>query len=200
MSHKAVNFDELVKQVRGAQVGKDKLSIWGGECSEAQALDLVQHWPTLAQMPYRIWEYSSDIAFGRDTLPDNAQWLERGRLFGPVGDFTLLRDGNLFRWHFVGQAGTQPPTGNYGAQDYWQIENNKGTTFHRYAEQALLWGERKEGQPRWFEDRVGAAQLEYPVPADWRRVQICYDAFSRNGRVEFVWLRGLEEWKEADNG
>ena len=201
MERRQVDFDQLVNQVRASQVGKEQLAIWGGKCSETQVLDLVQQWPTLDRMPCHIWEYCSDITFDRDAWPEDVQLLERGRLFGEGGDLSLRRDGDHFRWWFIGPAGVIPPG---GGKDFWQA--NPGVTFHEYEGTALLWGKGKQAQIGdetvwwWFDDRVARAKLCYPVEGQPGRVQIEYRIYSRAGRVEFVWLMGLSEYKEADNG
>jgi len=188
-----VNFEELVQGVTQSQCGQADLSIWGGRCAESDLPTFLRQWP-LAQMPYRIWEYASEIAFEQDTLPRNVALLERARLFGEGGDLELRREGTAFTWRFVGPGGVQPPAGDYGAQDYWA--NHPEATFHQREEGALLWGKRDGA--KWTDDRVGAATLTYPATGE--RVQVHYKIFSRAGCVEFVWLTGLSEWKEADNG
>lgn len=191
MSRRPVNFADLVKKVHAPTVGQDRLSIWGGECSEGQVLTLLVSWPNSDLMPYRLWEYSSKITFEQDTLPDSAQWLERGRLFGEKGgDLSTRRDGNRFRWRFVGPAGACPPDG-FDAKDFWRTEPK--AQFHENKETALLWGEWKEGFDLWFEDRTARAELQYPLEQTGR-VQVKYQTFSRTGRVEFVWLLGLEAY------
>lgn len=190
MNKRAIDFNDLVAQVRARQIGPETLAILGGTCKEQDVLSFLQAW-SLSGTPYRIWEYASEIVFQENTLPLDTGLLERGRLFGPVGDLSLRRDGGRFRWHFVGKAGTEVPKGPYEAQDFWQSEANKDARFHRNAESALLWGERKEGFNLWFEDRVAGARLKYPSK-DTGRVRINYQTFSRAGRVEFVWLLGLE--------
>lgn len=195
---KAVNFDQLVEAVtKGKQYGEADLAVWGGVCAEKELTAFLSKW-SLNEMPFRIWEYASRVEFKRDALPDNTILLERGRLFGEGGDLELRRDGANFRWRFIGKPGAQPPSGHQPVPDnFWT--KNKAVTFHRCDKSALLWGERKEDQSRWFDDRVGRALLDYPEPAAsaaWQRVRICYLMFSRAGRVEFVWLRGLAEWKE----
>jgi len=189
-----VDFKELVQGVRQPQWGAADLSIWGGRCAEGNLLAFVQQWP-INQMPYRIWEYASEIAFERDALPQTVALLERARLFGEGGDLELRREGAEFAWRFIGPASVQPPIGN-GGQDYWA--DHPGETFYQREETALLWGKRNGS--RWHDDRVGAARLEYPVPAEWSRLQIHYKTFSRAGQVEFAWFSGLSEWKEDDNG
>jgi hypothetical protein len=188
-----VDFSQLVQEVNQPQVGKDHLTILGGICAENDLNTFLQQWDLL-QMPYRIWEYVSEIVFEKGTLPQNVALLERGRLFGPGGDLELRRDGATFAWRFIGQAGVQALTEDANTRNYWT--DHPHVTFHQREETALLWG-RWNGET-WTEDRVGAARLNYP--ANGERVQIHYRTYSRAGRVEFVWLTGLSEWKEADNG
>jgi hypothetical protein len=188
-----VDFSQLVQEVNQPQVGKDHLTILGGICAENDLNTFLQQWDLL-QMPYRIWEYVSEIVFEKGTLPQNVALLERGRLFGPGGDLELRRDGATFAWRFIGPAGVQALTEDANTRNYWT--DHPHVTFHQREETALLWG-RWNGET-WTEDRVGAARLNYP--ANGERVQIHYRTYSRAGRVEFVWLTGLSEWKEADNG
>ena len=194
----SVDFGKLVEQVKKPPVGSDRLSIWGGACPEGALLGFLQNWPSSEQMPYRIWEYASEVHFERDTLPGSKDiaLLERGRLFGEGGDLDLRRDGEMFLWRFVGKPEVRPPEG-YDADDFWA--SHPDTRFHCYEETALLWGKRKGD--RWYDDRVAAAPLEYPVGGEPERVQVEYKVYSRAGRVEFVWLTGLRAWKEEnDNG
>lgn len=195
---KQVKFEKLLEQVRQPLVGKGQLSIFGGVCSEDQLLDFVKGWP-LAQMPYRILEYADRIQFERGELKlpsrEDIALLERGRMFGEGGDLELRRDGNLFRWRFVGKGGITPPKG-YDARNFW--DTHQDAAFHCYTETALLWGERDSD--RWYDDRVAWADLRYPVNGEPERVQVEYKAYSRAGQVEFVWLTELSGWeKEEDN-
>lgn len=191
-----IDFRRVVEEVQRSQVGQEELSIWGGRVSEADVCDFLKGWKRLGKMPYRIWEYVSEIVFERDSLPNKLALLERGRLFGEGGDLELRRDGQEFTWRFIGPAGVKPPSGDYSMQEYWS--NHDGISFYQRDEIALLWG--KWNGHRWRDDRVGAARLEYPASAGWQRVQIHYKTFSRAGRVEFVWYTCLSEWKEDDNG
>ncbi|MEW6664391.1 MAG: hypothetical protein AB1512_04115 [Thermodesulfobacteriota bacterium] len=190
-----VDFKNLVHEVMQPQWGQSDLSIWGGQCVESELPAFLRQWP-LEQLPYRIWEYASELIFEQGTLPQNAALLGRARLFGEGGDLELRREGVAFAWRFVGPAGVQPPAGDYGAQDY--LATHPGVAFHRREETALLWGEKKEGQ--WVENRVGGAKLSYPGLLAWQRVQVHYRTFSLAGRVEFVWFTRLSEWKEGENG
>lgn len=193
----AIDFSELSREIQDSERywGQDKLVISGGWCSnEADIMVLLRGWPQRDEaLPYCIWEYTSDIVFEQKTLPaDNGRLLERGRLFGPGGDLSLRRDGARFYWHFVGQADTQPPIGDFHAQDFWQ-EADSGISFFQCEERALLWGERRKDFSLWFEDRAGGTRLKYPID-HLGRVQVKYHTFSRAGRVELVWLLGLEAY------
>ncbi|MGC9400701.1 MAG: hypothetical protein ACP5HM_16435 [Anaerolineae bacterium] len=197
MNRKPIEFDDLVEQVNKPQVGKERLAIWGGTCAEVALEGFLDGWD-LEQMPYRIWESTDRIDFGKDTPVPNVALLERGRLFGTGGDLDLRRDGDTFRWRFVGDPDVRPPAG-YDAKenDFWAQEENQSTAFHCYKETALLWGKR-EGK-RWHDNRVAAAELDYPTPDGAGRVQVTYKVYSRAGRVEFVWLTRLQEWTKEEN-
>lgn len=188
-----VDFRKLVEEVCQPQVGQADLSIFGGQCTESYLLKFLEQWD-LAGMPFRVWEYASEVVFKKCTLPQNIVLLERGRIFGEGGDLMLRRNGTTFGWRFIGPASIKPPAGEYGMQDYWK--NHPKVMFHQYNGTALLWG--KWNGERWVEDRVAAAKLDYP--AIGQRIQLHYRVFSRAGQVEFVWYTGLSEWKEANHG
>ncbi len=160
-------------------------------------------------MPWRIWEWVSDIAFDYQTgapipAPGNfrrAAWLERVRIFGESGDLELRRDGAYFLWHFVGQANIVVPTG-FENVDYWQAYPTRSLAC--YSRQVMLWGQEirdAEDQPRgiWQEDRVGYAQLIYPQMKGDQRVLLHYNEYLYGDNVEAVWWLGLERW-EGKNG
>jgi hypothetical protein len=214
LQSKPVDFKQIVQEIKqDKRYGEKDLAIWGGLCMEAELSVLLESkngvkekttenaesdpsepsnlWK-LTEMPFRLWGYTSWIDFQSNTLPTEISLLERGRLFGEGGDLTIRRDCTNFRWHFVGKSGLRPPKA-CKAEDFWV--NNKEITFHRNDEIALLWGECSDPNTSWFDSRVGQAILNYPVSKAWKRVQIQYWAFSRVGRIEFVWLRGLKEWK-----
>ena len=188
---KRVDFGDIVKAVKRRPVGKDDLSIWGGRCAEGDLLAFLNGWD-LSRMPYRIWEYVSDIRFEKDTLPNDIVLLQRGRLFGEGGDLEVQRDGEEFAWRFVGPSGVRPPAGyDNEKNNFWH--RHPDLAFHQYEQKALLWGEGQGEQ--WFDNRVAGAELVYPEITG-QRVQLHYKVFSRAGRVQFVWYTGLSEWKE----
>jgi len=191
-----VDFGTLVKQVRQPLCGREHLAIWGGTCAEDALIEFLAGWP-LERMPYHIWESTDRIDFEENTPVPTVALLERGRLFGEEGDLELRREDDRFRWRFVGAPDIRPPQGyDTDDADFWT--QHPDAAFHCYEETALLWGERNGDG--WQDDRVASADLDYPVEGQPERVQIEYRTYSRNGRVEFVWLTGLSEWKEADNG
>ncbi len=192
--HQPVNFSDVIKEVQSSQVGKESLSIWGGRVPEMELRDFLSAWEKLAQMPYRIWEYVSEIHFEMNSMSNEPALLQRGRLFGGGGDMELRRDGHEFIWRFIGPAGVEPPEGSYDAESYWNAHDDE--TFHCYEEAALLWGQW-DGS-RWVDDRVSAATLEYPAAG--KRVKLEYKSYSRAGHVAFVWFTGLSEWKEDNDG
>ena len=193
---KRVQFDDIAQMVTQPLVGKDHLSIWGGRCAEGDLLAFLDGWD-LSRMPYRIWEYVSDIRFEKDTLPNDIVLLQRGRLFGEGGDLEVRRDGEEFAWRFIGKPKMRPPE-DYDLEenDFWH--RHPDAAFHQYEQKALLWGEKRENG-FWFDNRVAGAELAYPGVAG-KRVQLHYKVFSRAGRVQFVWYTGLSEWKEDANG
>lgn len=188
-----VDFKKLVEKVRQPKLDQVNLTIVGGQCNESVLIEFLEKWD-LMKMPYRIWEYTSEIDYGENLLPQNVVLLERGRVFGPGGDLMLNRNETVFTWRFIGPAGIQAPAGAYSAIEYW--ENNPDVKFHQYEEAALLWG-FWDGK-RWSESRVAAARLNYPAVG--QRIQLHYKAFSCAGQVKFVWYTALSEWKELNNG
>jgi len=181
-------------------IRKGQLAIWGGECSEATVLTLLQNWPGLAEMPYRIWEYTDEIKFEKDgQLPASFQWLERARLFGEGGDLTLRRDGEKFHWWFVGLPGIPLPDIlpvdleeiKKKAKNFW--DHDPQACFNEETATMLLWGNRPENNNLFWDDRVAGANLSYEkmVAGPAERVEIEYVTYSRAGRLEFVWLREL---------
>ena len=164
----------------------------GGRCSESNLEGLLEEW-NLAEMPFRVWEYCSEIVFEKSTIPRNFALLERGRVFGEGGDLMLRRNGIDFEWRFIGSAGIAEPNADYEPQNYWKTKIN--VTFHKKEETSLLWG--KWNGDQWIEDRVGAAKLDYPVKnlEKEKRLQLNYKTFTHDGIVAFVWFTGLSEWE-----
>ncbi|OQA15239.1 MAG: hypothetical protein BWY63_02978 [Chloroflexi bacterium ADurb.Bin360] len=190
-----VDFGALVQAVRQPKCGPEDLSLWSGRCPEDELLTFFRDWP-LPQMPYRLYEYASEIEFELDTLPTEVALLERARLFGESGDLALRRDGQGFLWHFVGLPNVFMPAG-YDNKDYWQSYRERKLTVVQ--QHALLWGKEIRdaqgvSQGRWQEDRVGSANLVYPGRQGDERVVLQYREYLYRDHVEAVWwLRLLPE-------
>jgi hypothetical protein len=194
-SPKAIDFSELVALVQQPRVGKRTLAIRSGTCGSADMMQVLQAWGIPGSgMPYCIWEYVSEMLFERNQLPKREilHLLQRGRVFGAAGDLALWRQGERFAWRVIGHPDSVPT--QIQGDDFWDYEPD--ATFHCYSDQVMLWGEWSEILERWFDDRVARAQLTYPIAhtSERDRVRLHYDTFSRNGVVEFVWLKELELW------
>lgn len=179
-------------------IGKDDgIRICGGEVHAKDLPDFRKAWD-MSQMPHRIWEYAHRIVFNEDEITDY-DLLERGRVFGGIddlsagGDFSLRRDGDRFLWSFIGASSVTVPA-NYASSDFWQA--NPKCKLRPCHESALLWGEEQDVSGQWQDDRVGWADLTYPVgvasaAAQGPRVKIHFTVFTDGGQVAFVWWRHL---------
>ena len=107
----SVDFAKLVDEVKQSQFGQKDLTILGGRCAETNLNGLLEEW-NISEMPFRIWEYCSEIFFEKNTIPRNIVLLERGRIFGKGGDLTLRRNGTDFEWRFIGPVCTKEPNAN----------------------------------------------------------------------------------------
>ncbi|MCB2160719.1 hypothetical protein KQH40_01390 [bacterium] len=172
------------------KIKSTELSVLGGICQETDLLFLLETWPTLRDMPFAIWEYTDEILFEMNTLPQrDLDWLERGKLFGDGGDLTVRRDGEDFRWWFVGPKDVHPAEQFLLSTKVWtdvvgfvQVEN-----------QSLLWGElvQESDPPVWFENRVAGADLSYPVSEGKNKIRVEFTEFRYAGNTEFVWFKRL---------
>lgn len=199
-----INFDELISHLDDPtrQYGPQAqpLTVLGGLCPVDSLLDFLTAWQVPGDgMPYCLWEEVSCIRLLEKALPVEPRWLERGRMFGPGGDLTLRRDGEAFRWWFIGPAGVIAPVGYGAVHDFWSDEHQKDLILHRHDDTSLLWGtwtgQDKDGRDFWREDRVAGATLTYPgVSGQPERVQVQFWSFTVGGELAFVWLRGLEAY------
>ena len=192
---KAVDFTELLEQMEeDRRPAEGWPTIAGAECTEGKLLEWLGDLD-LTEMDFRIWEFTDHCTIGHDGPPETAKWLERARLFGEGGDLDIRRDGSRFLWRFVGK-------GKY-APDGERLDLPTGDEInpvYRRVQTALLWGERKEGQSQWFDDRTAGADLTYPVSGAPARVQVRYCEYTRAGRTLAVWLQGLEPYgSEEEN-
>ncbi|ACL23983.1 type III-D CRISPR-associated protein Csx19 [Chloroflexus aggregans] len=180
-------FTQLYEKMQKANLSNsDRPAILGGECMPDQLQAFLTAWQGHWQaMPYRIWEHVSHIEFA--DLPTQPEFLERAEIFGELGHLSLRRDGNRWLWHYIG---TSVSFTSFGARDFWK--EHPDCQLRRYAESVMLWGERKDHQPRWFEDRVAAAILAYPLNATGR-VYLHFWRYTEQGRTAFVWYRALSD-------
>ncbi len=196
---KAVNFKDLARKVTdpSKQWGAEKFSVWASECPEDGLSSLLTDWSIPGEdMPYVVLEYMDRIVFRGWQHPEaqlnskGVREIERGRVFGKMGDLSFVRGADVWRWYFVGHPDARPPQGfDVPENSFWTMEPD--ATFLKWEETAMLWGERMPSHSRWFDSRVARAILEYP-DQDGGRVWLRYRTFSRGGRVEFVWYLGLE--------
>ncbi|MGI8783257.1 MAG: type III-D CRISPR-associated protein Csx19 [Acidobacteriota bacterium] len=188
MPDQRLNIAEEVAKLAAAQaVTADDVRICGGEFNADRLEGFIKAWD-FSSMRYCIWERPDRIDF-LEQLPAERGRLERARVFGKAGDLSLRRDGDIFRWHFIGAAIPKLPSN-------FQVENWKSepeARLYRGDESALLWG-RHNGEGDWYEDRVGRAELKYPGP-EAERLRIHYTVFSQAGQVTFVWYREVENAK-----
>jgi len=110
--------------------------------------------------------------FGRSTdlVVDNAA-MTRLHLFGPGGDFMLRRDANLFYWRYVGCVPTSFPE---PGRDFWKAHPEIATLCLEDCAPmfSMLWGKHSHGG-EWYADRVGHANLLYPIEGQPERVLLC---------------------------
>jgi len=200
----ALAFEKIATRLQQPLWGKDRLSIWGGSCEEAELSRILMHWRDL--WCYEFWEWTDDcrLSSWKGNNPSRFEYLERGRLFGPGGDLELRRDGFGVSWRLIAPSGVRPPAGLTEPRDYWAVPDHAGLAFHCREERYLLWG-REVTKGRWHEDRMAWAELKYPlaevVPGlsdqAWekeqgRRVCVSADLFSLAGSIQFVWFKKLE--------
>jgi len=214
-----LDFAALLNELEQSTLQNDECPVlWGGRfpASEANLSAFLLGWGLAARrMPWRIWEWVSELALeeaGSD-VPANLALLERGRLFGPGGDLELRRDEECVLWRFVGppasaapqclhwehehkpealkemRRGGQEP---FPAADFWRAHPECRPLLKRQR-YALLWGqEEQHGDPPrgmgvWREDRVAGASapLRYPGMSERSKV----------GRVELAYSEYL--WADA---
>jgi hypothetical protein len=196
------NFDALIGELTSgrSRVGRDDLSIWGGEFESASLEIFWQAFSDLiSELPWGILEYVDKVQLktGADAaaLPGHHDRLNRVRLFGEGGDLSVRRDGWTFRWFFVGPSNAARPS--IDLLDFW---DHQDPDFFMVAadDQMMLWGEKNQETGQWTSDKVGGYSLDYPVFDGSARVLIKYRAYSSGGQLQFVWLTGLEGGATSD--
>lgn len=179
-----VDFEEMVKNVRESLISSQDLTIVGGECQEEDLFHFLREWDI--EIPYRFWEYVSEVNLEEDTLPEDIVLLERGRLFGSDGDLLMYRNRSRFHWRFIGKREIKDSIKENGVSVVYPEGN-----LYQYERSALLWGSFKGD--RWEDERVAGADLNYPIKKE--RVILKYKAFLSFGQVRFVWYTGFGPYK-----
>lgn len=197
MSNQTIDFKSLIARMEEAQEsGQERPTILGGQFSSDRLDEFLKAWSEQwEKMPVRIWEHVSQIGFGEK--PAEPEYLQRAEIFGEGGHLSLRRDGSVWLWHYIGPAGASSPAG-FSASSFWDETGSKDLRLRRYEEEVLLWGEAPEKKPtgKWWEDRVAAADLEYPGQLlGARRVCLKFWRYTQGGRTEFVWYRELAPCK-----
>ena len=201
MSEQSMEFGQLIEQMKQAcEDGAGHPTIIGGQFASNRLDDFLAVWrQRWDAMPWRIWEHVSQIEFANE--PGAVDYLQRAEVFGEGGHLSLRRDGSHCLWYYIGPSGQPPPQGFHRppeCEDYW--DGNQAVALRRYKERVLLWGEEiadivaGETKPtgRWWEDRVAAADLEYPPKlTGTSRVYLTFWRYTANGQTAFVWYRSL---------
>jgi len=170
---------------------KENLTILGGAFEEDKLTEFLK-WPVVDELKYMIGETSDAITINRDDLPEITsakEYLLRLRIFGDKGDLTIRRNGKKFLWWFVGEANVaQHPTIGE-VEDFFKLNND--AQFWVTDDNSLLWGMRKNdagiSNPKFWDDRVAGASLDYPIAKDAERAQLRYRVLSGPEKVEFIW-------------
>lgn len=189
MSDKSIDFKQLHEKMKQAEISEAaRPAILGGEFPAGQLNEFLDVWRARWDaMRYHVWEHISHIEFANDLI--QPEFLQRAEVFGEGGRLSLRRDGGRWLWNYVGEAVYLPLTG-FGATDFW-VANPK-CQLRRYAESVILWGERKDGQSRWFDDRVAAADLAYPLGTHGH-AYLDFWRYTENGQTAFIWYRKLSD-------
>ncbi len=165
--------------------------------------------------PYRIAEWSERITFERTgAIPMDLERLYRLRLFNDAGDLSLRRDSDRWLWHYIGSPDFSQSLNTMSIpysdlaqecpQDWQRLQ--RGSALH-----AMVWGEALDderqtglhaGQVEFIDDRVGWADLRYPLNSsqenNQKRARLIYDAYTIDGEPAFVWWKRIE-WLPAGN-
>lgn len=148
-------------------------------------------------MPYWMIEtFNEGFQFNPDVpLTELIPSLMRLHCFGMGGDLTIRRDENRVHWRYVGTPFEGLPEGS----DYWTA-NNVTELYMGDEMTALLWGEYDTVRKRWYENRVGAATLTYPVPETNRVIIRAIPLIDEdNDTTAAIWTYALESYSAEAN-
>ena len=207
MSDTVIDFVGIWQDVEQARLDAEAFpAVWGGRFTSSNPSDFLQRWfESELALPWRVWEHTDAIMFGRtpDSRPAQAERLLRAELFGGDGHLRLRRDGaDRWQWRFVGLPGAGLPKDISGER--WQPDPT--VAMFRYREQVILWGKeirKQEDKPEtgvglWWEDRVAGARLAYPPHLSGiERVYLHFYRYTQAGRTVLVQYLGLGNRKEV---
>lgn len=200
----------LVAEVCSGEIGPGQFQVLGGiiPAESACLVRLLGCFKSI-RLDHGLWHHSHRIRFDQGIaladMPPEPELLERARLFGAGGsepgalpaaggDLELRRDGEQLRWRFVGAVGSEPAKAlrlaGIAALDFWVAQ--PAARLRMRSQRLLLWGEAKGAGGRFCDDRVGWADLTYPVAKAEGRAELRYLEFSHAGQPAFVW------WLEVD--
>ena len=204
----------LLNWLNDEKSGAMDLTIVGGRVAAGELAQLLRAWPWPEGSDlFALWQHSSEFVIDKSSyLPaTDVGTLEKGRVFADVGDLSVRRHLNDFRWRFIGAKEVAPPLPASKFQDYW--DQHPGKMFFAEPRTALLWGQRVQQtatdgstEIQWLEDRVRQARLIYSTDANKTlagpqgRTQLSYMIYSDAGRIEFVRYLGFEPYMEAKHG
>lgn len=228
MSYKSPNHTNLCAEMAAAlrDLGEPP-TILGGQFAHNRLTAFLRYWGLdKGAMKWRIWELTNALTFDADI--GDTQHLQRAEIFGEEGHLSLRRDGQKWLWHFIGLVTRDPsssfpenqsevflsgfisnltaqPTGEgdneeFACEDYWMSEETRRASdnMRRYEESVILWGEKRQSDALWWDDRVAAAILRYPVINKGNaRVKLEFWRYTQAGRTAFVWYRQLSPIESA---
>lgn len=183
MSNQTKTIKEYVvaafEQAQAAIKNKSSVYVWGGQFSSAEHTlgTFLDTWNTEngPQFQFSMVEhvnYFRAFLANLAELGQQANLLERIRLFGPAGDLDIRRDGETIYWRFISETDTAlPDLAPFGMEAYPE----KGKTFAKDERSYLLWRSDKQ------EQRVKHAWAEGLDFTHLQQVQ-----YLENGRVAFV--------------
>ena len=167
------------------KITEKELTVLGGVFIESRLEDFIKALPQ--KLIWAISEYTDRCTFTKNDLPQ-LNYLERVRFFGEGGDLEIRRDGEEYRWRFVGPHGTMIDK-SFLSADFW-VEGD--VPFLRVHDEKLyLWG-KKETKGGYRQDKVASAKLNYPLETELPHAMIVAKVFTYYGRPQFSWYIELE--------
>lgn len=185
------DVSESIQSILESKIKQGDLEIWGGKIDEQELRDFLNAWD-FNQMPYSITETINTIMFEMNFNFQNLQEsllnsIQRVRIFGIKGDLNIRKDGSSIFWRFIGD---EKPPENYNQNNFWI--NHPNQEFFTTDEEAFLWGTYNPESHRWRSNKVGKADLNYPVQ-EFSRVKLNFKTFSHNAQIAFVRLIDVKE-------